>query len=82
MIRVDYKLMAKGKRKSLVLFNGQVLPLVEPIDAVYYSTPGYVIGSDEEACLIKIREKVKNKYIGFQVIHQEQLKLATGQAKE
>jgi len=76
MIRVDYRLMAKGRKKGIMLFNGQFLKLDEddnPLDAVFYSSPGYVIGVDEEACLNQIRAKLKDKYIGFRVISEDDI---------
>ncbi len=47
-----------------------MIRLEEPIDAVFYSSPGYVMGVDEEACLNQIRPKLKNKYIGFRILNQ------------
>lgn len=73
MIKVHYSLMAKGKQNKLRLINGQVVELEEPIDAVYYSSPAYVVGQDEETCLNKIRQKLKRMYIGFKVLKQENI---------
>lgn len=82
MIRVDYRLMAKGKKKAIMLFNGQIIELEEPIPAVYYSSESYVIGPDEETCLNKIRSKLKNKYIGFRVISEDDIAKQEQMTKE
>jgi hypothetical protein len=75
MIKVTYSLMAKGKANGIRIFmNKQVIKAEEPIDAVYYGQPQYVIGSDEEACYAKIRPKLKNRYEGFRVLQIENLK--------
>lgn len=82
MIRVDYRLMAKGRKKGIMLFNGQVIELKEPIPTVYYSSESYVIGPDEETCLNKIRAKLKDKYIGFRVISEDDIVKQEQVAKE
>lgn len=74
MIKMYYRLMAKGKRNAIRLFNGQFILPTKPIDAVYYGSEAYVIGKDEESCLNAIRPKMKTKYIGFKIIKQEEMK--------
>lgn len=73
MIKVTYALMSKGKANGIRLINEQVIKADEPIDAVYYSKPSYVIGSDEETCLAIIRLKLKNRYEGFRVLETKNL---------
>jgi len=77
--------MAKGRKRGITLFNGQIIKFKEdenPIDAVFYSSPKYVIGVDEESCLDQIRTKLKDKYIGFRVINEEDLKNISKEVKE
>jgi hypothetical protein len=68
MYKLDYVLIAKGYKTHIHLFNGQVIKLDKPMNAIYYGARGYVIGQDEESCMQQVRLKLKKKYEGFGVI--------------
>ncbi len=74
MIRMFYQMLAPGKTNHVKLM-GKIYPLPKGKEwhVPFYSQTQYVVGSDEEACLIKIRQKMQRKWDGFKVLHQEKI---------
>lgn len=74
MIKMFFQLMAPGKTNYVVIAN-RVMRLPDGVtwNVPYFSRAQYVVGNDEESCLVKAREKLNKKYVGFRVIRIEQI---------